>query len=67
MSIVVTLGTAAFSMGGSDAAPGPRITPQYELYSEEHALTTGEVPYTGPPTGSGASDALEPAGQAQEP
>jgi anti-sigma factor RsiW len=67
MSIVVTLGTAAFSMGGSDAAPGPRITPQYELYSEEHALTTGEVPYAGPPTGSGASDALEPAGLAQEP
>jgi len=67
VSIMVTLGTAAFSMGGSDAAPGPRITPQYELYSEEHAITTGEVPYAGPPTGSGTSDALESTGPAQEP
>jgi anti-sigma factor RsiW len=67
MSIVVTLGTAAFSVGGTDSAPGPRITPQYELYSEEHAITTGEVPYTGPPAGSGTSDALESTGPAQEP
>jgi anti-sigma factor RsiW len=67
MSIVVTLGTAAFSVGGSDTAPGPRITPQYELYSEEHAITTGEVPYAGPPTGSGTSDGPESAGPAQEP
>jgi anti-sigma factor RsiW len=50
VSVVVGIGAAAFSMGGADAAaPGPRITPQVELFSEEHALTTGEVPFTGPP------------------
>lgn len=49
VSIVVGLGTAAFSAGGGDAAPGPKITPQMELYSEEHAITTGEVPLNGIP------------------
>jgi hypothetical protein len=48
VSIVVSLGTAAFSVGGSDPAPGPRIIPQYELYSEEHAITSGGVPMDGP-------------------
>jgi hypothetical protein len=52
MSIVVGLGTAAFSVGGSEPAPGPKITPQFELYSEEHAITTGEVPFAGPTAGS---------------
>jgi len=48
MSIMVGLGTAAFTIGGSDGAPGPRIIPQVELYSEEHAITTGGVPFDGP-------------------
>jgi anti-sigma factor RsiW len=49
VSLVVGLGTAAFTAGGSgDAAPGPRITPPVEMYSVEHAITTGEVPFTGP-------------------
>jgi anti-sigma factor RsiW len=49
MSLVVGLGAAAFSAGGSGtAAPGPRITPPVEMYSVEHAITTGEVPFTGP-------------------
>ena len=49
VSLVVGLGTAAFTAGGgSDAAPGPRITPPVEMYSVEHAITTGEVPYPGP-------------------
>jgi anti-sigma factor RsiW len=68
MSIVVTLGTAAFSVGGgADTAPGPRITPQFELYSEEHAITTGQVPLTGQPAESGPSSVLEPTGPAQDP
>jgi anti-sigma factor RsiW len=49
VTIMVGLGTAAFSAGGGDAAPGPRITPQMELYSEEHAITTGDVPFAGAP------------------
>jgi anti-sigma factor RsiW len=49
VSLVVGLGTAAFTVGGSgEAAPGPRITPPVEMYSVEHAITTGEVPFTGP-------------------
>ena len=67
VSLVVGLGTAAFTVGGSgEAAPGPRITPPVEMYSVEHAITTGEVPFTGPSgrpsTGASAaaSDATQP-------
>ena len=60
VSLVVSLGTAAFTVGGGgDAAPGPRITPPVEMYSVEHAITTGEVPFPGP-TGQSASDAPPP-------
>src|SRR6202040_2319384 len=49
VSLVVGLGTAAFSAGGGgEAAPGPRITPPVEIYSVEHAIITGQVPFTGP-------------------
>ena len=49
VSLVIGLGTAAFTVGGGGAAaPGPRITPPVEMYSVEHAITTGEVPFTGP-------------------
>jgi anti-sigma factor RsiW len=64
VSIVMGLGTAAFSIGGGDAAPGPRIIPQVELYSEEHAITTGGVPFDGPGPEMGpmtAASAASPA------
>jgi hypothetical protein len=49
VSLVIGLGTAAFTAGGGgDAAPGPRITPPVEMYSVEHAITTGEVPFPAP-------------------
>ena len=49
VSLVVGLGTVAFTAGGGGvAAPGPRITPSVEMYSVEHAITTGEVPFPGP-------------------
>jgi anti-sigma factor RsiW len=65
VSLVVGLGTAAFTAGGgSDPGPGPRITPPVEMYSVEHAITTGEVPFPGPtaqPASSGReSDAPPP-------
>ena len=57
VSLVVGLGTAAFTAGGSgDAAPGPRITPPVEMYSVEHAITTGEVPFTGPSSRASVAD-----------
>jgi len=52
VTIVVGLGSAAFGAGGGDASPGPRVTPRLELYSEEHAITTGDVPLAGVPEGS---------------
>lgn len=58
VTIMVGLGTAAFGAGGGDAAPGPRITPQMELYSEEHAVTTGDVPFAGA-AGTGAPGAVD--------
>jgi anti-sigma factor RsiW len=63
VSLVVGLGAAAFTVGGgADPAPGPRITPPVEMYSVEHAITTGEVPFPGPtaqPTSAGP-DAPQP-------
>jgi anti-sigma factor RsiW len=56
VSLVVGLGTAAFSAGGGgEAAPGPRITPPVEMYSVEHAITTGQVPFDPPATTPTAS------------
>jgi anti-sigma factor RsiW len=46
--ILVGLGVTAFTVGGGQAAPGPRITPPMQMYSVEHAITTGEVPFGGP-------------------
>jgi anti-sigma factor RsiW len=57
MSLVVGLGTAAFTAGGGgEGAPGPKITPQVELYGVEHAINTGGLPFTGP------SDPSDPSG-----
>ena len=48
-SLLAVLGSVAFTAGGGgQAAPGPKITPQVQMYSVEHAITTGEVPITGP-------------------
>lgn len=47
--VVVGIGAAAFGMGGgAPAAPGPKITPQLEMFSIEHALTSGDVPFPDP-------------------
>jgi len=62
VSLVVGLSTAAFTAGGGEATPGPRITPPVEMYSVQHAITTGEVPFTGPSARAPAadSDATQP-------
>jgi anti-sigma factor RsiW len=63
MSLVVGLSTVAFTAGGGgQATPGPRITPPVEMYSVEHAITTGEVPFTGPSARASVadSDATQP-------
>jgi anti-sigma factor RsiW len=67
MSIMVGLSTAAFSVGGTDPGTGPGINPPVQLYSEEHAITTGEVPFTEPSARSVTPNALESTGPAQVP
>jgi anti-sigma factor RsiW len=57
MSLVVGLSTVAFTAGGGGSAtPGPRITPPVEMYSVEHAITTGGVPFTGPSSRASVAD-----------
>lgn len=46
--VVVGIGAAAFSMGGSAATPGPKVTPPVEMFSVEHAITSGDVPIPDP-------------------
>jgi anti-sigma factor RsiW len=41
------LSVTAFTMGGDQQTPGPRITPQVQLYSVQHAIITGQVPSGG--------------------
>jgi anti-sigma factor RsiW len=66
VSLVIGLGTAAFTVGGSGAAaPGPRITPPVEMYSVEHAITGGEVPFTGPSGRSSAGASMAGSGTTQ--
>jgi hypothetical protein len=56
------LSVTAFTMGGADDDPGPRVTPPVQLYSVQHAITTGQVPSGGsaraPSPGFSGSTAL---------
>jgi anti-sigma factor RsiW len=51
---VVSLGAAAFSVGGGTGEPEPKVTPNMQIYTIEHAITTGDVPIPDP-SGSGAA------------
>ena len=35
-------------MGGTPSANEPRITPQLEVFDMQHAITSGDVPFTAP-------------------
>lgn len=49
LAVVGGVGAAAFSMGGSGPdAPGPHVVPQVEMFTVQHARTTGELPVPGP-------------------
>lgn len=45
--LVAGIGGASFLAGG-DQAPGPRVTPPADMFSVEHSVTTGNVPFTHP-------------------
>lgn len=58
--VVVGVGAAAFTMGGSGGNdyPGPAVTvtPQLEMFSVEHAIISGDVPFPDPTQpGAGAT------------
>jgi anti-sigma factor RsiW len=58
VTLVVGLGAAAFTVGGGgQATPGPKITPPVEMYSVEHAIDTGSVPFPAPAAGLGTQTA----------
>jgi anti-sigma factor RsiW len=47
--VVVGIGAAAFGMGGGGPSePAPRVTPQLEMFSVEHAINSGDVPFPDP-------------------
>lgn len=52
---VVGIGAAAFTVGGGSDEPGPKITPPIQMYTIEHAITTGDVPIPEPSGGGTAS------------
>lgn len=60
-AVVVGVGAAAFTMGGgSTASPGPKVTvtPQLEMFSLEHAIVSGDVPFPDP--SQSGTDATSP-------
>jgi hypothetical protein len=59
--VVVGIGTAAFGMGGSEGSGGPSVTPPAEMYDLQHAITSGDLPFSDP---SGRA-ALVPAASAR--
>jgi anti-sigma factor RsiW len=38
------LSVAAFLAGGDRPSPGPKITPAVDVFMEQHAITTGQLP-----------------------
>ncbi len=46
--VVVGVGGLSFVVGGGEGAPGPHITPPVEMFTVEHSVTTGEVPFANP-------------------
>jgi anti-sigma factor RsiW len=46
--LIVGVGGLSFVAGGGQGAPGPRITPQVEMFTVQHSVTTGELPLANP-------------------
>ncbi len=48
VSFLVGVGGLSFVVGGGSGAPGPRINPPVEMFTVEHSVTTGEIPFANP-------------------
>ena len=46
--LVAGIGGASFLAGGGEPGPGPHVTPPAGMFTVEHSVTTGEVPFTDP-------------------
>ena len=46
--VVAGVSAAAFGMGGGSSPTERQITPQLEMFDLQHAVTSGDVPFTGP-------------------
>ncbi|MEV5825933.1 zf-HC2 domain-containing protein [Spirillospora sp. NPDC052242] len=63
-TLVLGLGTASYAAGGG--RPGPAVTPEFDRFAVEHAMTSGDAPVTGADprplgrTGSTASPGASP-------
>jgi hypothetical protein len=52
LAVVGGVGAAAFSMGGGPSGSAPDVVPQVEMFSVQHASTTGDVPFPEPSLGA---------------
>ncbi|WP_176611735.1 zf-HC2 domain-containing protein [Actinomadura sp. WMMB 499] len=58
-TLVLGLGTASYAAGGREA--GPTVTPEFDRFAVEHALTSGDAPVSGQdPRPLGELDARSP-------
>ena len=48
VSCVVGIGGLSFVVGGGSGPQGPRINPPVEMFTVEHSVTTGEMPFANP-------------------
>ncbi|MGE5292589.1 MAG: anti-sigma factor family protein [Micromonosporaceae bacterium] len=55
-ALVLGVGGVSFLAGGGQSSPGPSVTPPVGMFTVEHSVTTGEVPFAVP------SASLVPAG-----
>lgn len=56
--LVLGVGGVSFLAGGGQSSPGPSVTPPVGMFTVEHSVTTGEVPFAVPaasflPVGTG--------------
>jgi anti-sigma factor RsiW len=47
-ALVLGIGGVSFLVGGAQSSPGPRVTPPVDMFTVEHSVTTGEVPFANP-------------------
>ncbi len=60
--LVIGVAGLSFLVGGGQGTQGPRVTPAVEMFTVEHSVTTGEVPFANPAAMFSAGPALPRGG-----